>query len=467
MGVLEAIFAAGVVGAGGAGFPTHLKLKAGAELLIVNAAECEPLLASDRYVMRHFAGAVVRALVALREELGIGRVVIGTKAKYAAEIASLRTAIEAAGGGIEIGLVDSFYPAGDEQVLIHELTGRSVPPGGIPLDLGIVVINVTTVYMIAGALEGVPVTRRLVTVNGAVGRPVIVDAPVGTTAADLIAAAGGVAAGGRDGGTAGGPGAGGIGAGARLPGSAAAYKIVRGGPLMGRHYPMREAGVLGYGKADGGLIVLPGDNPIVTLLARPEERVILEARSICIQCRMCTEFCPRYLIGHPLRPHRVMRSVATNTEPQDLTDALLCVECGLCELFACPMGISPRQMCIMVKGQLRAAGVGLTTHESHPEQTADRPWRRVAQSRFIERLGLGGYPTLVEDLVSVNPYSVRIPLRHGVGRPAVPVVAAGEAVTTGQVIATVGRDDVGCLVHASIAGRVTEVTPDHISIEGT
>ena len=437
MGLLEAIFDGGVVGAGGAGFPTHKKLVPGTSLLIVNAVECEPLLASDRYVMRHYSDNVISALIRLGQELEIPRVVIGIKRTYLDEIASLRTAIAKTGAVIEIYEVDSFYPAGDEQILIHEITGQTVPPGQIPLALGIVVLNVTTVYTIACALEGQPVTRRLVTVNAEVNHPVIVDAPVGVMPADLISAAGGT--------------------------NLTDYRIVRGGPMMGRKY-QRDA-VFGYGKADGGLLVLPPANPVISLNDKPMERVISEARSICIQCSICTELCPRYLVGHQMRPHRVMRAVATQCNPTDLTDALLCCECGVCELFACPMGLSPRQMNILVKRQLREAGVGIADTEVHLDHTSGRPYRRIAQSRFIERLGLGGYPNHLNDYVSIEPDSVRIPTRHGVGKPSTPVVGVGDVVACGQVIAEVAREDVGCLVHASIEGRVTQVSADEICIE--
>jgi len=232
---------------------------------------------------------------------------------------------------------------------------------------------------------------------------------------------------------------------------------------MGRQYPMDAE--IGYGKADGGLLVLPLDNPVVLLQAKPLERVILEARSICIQCSLCTELCPRYLIGHQMRPNRVMRSVATGTNPQDLTDALLCCECGICELFSCPMGLSPRQMNILVKKQLREAGVGVSDTVVHTENTEARAYRRIAQSRFIERLRLGGYPNHLTEAVSIEPYNVRIPTRHGVGKPASPVVSVSETVRVGQLIADVDREDLGAKVHASIPGRVTEVTGEHICIE--
>ena len=439
MALLDDIFAAGVIGAGGAGFPTHKKLVKGAKLLIINAVECEPLLASDRLIVRQNAAEIVAALDDIATELDIPRVVIGIKHHYTAEIAALRQAIAEAGAAIDIHELDSVYPAGDEQVLIFEITGQTVPPGGIPIALGIVVSNVTTVLNIARARQGQPVTRRWVTVNGAVADPVILDVPIGTTPADLIAAAGGVT----------------------IPNG----KLVRGGPMMGRQYAMGQAASFGYGKADGGLLVLPDSNPIFLRSARSVERILEETRSTCIQCRMCTDLCPRYLIGHEMRPHRVMRSVATGTGGTDLLDALLCCECGICELFACPMGISPRQVNIIVKGQLRQAGAKVEDTTVHQDQIQLRAGRGVAQSRLIERLQLTDYSNTLTQWRVFDPDRVMIPMRHGVGRPATPVVGVGDSVATGQVIAEVGRDDVGCLVHASIDGRVTDVSPDQIVIE--
>ena len=267
MSLEQQVFDAGVVGAGGAGFPTYKKLAKGAELLVINAVECEPLLASDRYLMRHDAARIVAGARAAADACGIPRIVIGTKSHYTREIAALEQAIAEAGADIAIHGLDSFYPAGDEQVLIYEITGRTIPPGGLPLDVGVINTNVTTAANIARAVEGIPVTRRLVTVTGEVRHPVIVDAPVGTTAADLIQAAGG----------------------ANLD----QYVIVRGGPMMGKQNPMSQAETLGYGKADGGLVVLPADHPLVQFVSKPLDRLLNETKSMCIQCQMCTNLCPR------------------------------------------------------------------------------------------------------------------------------------------------------------------------------
>ena len=129
------------------------------------------------------------------------------------------------------------------------------------------------------------------------------------------------------------------------------------------------------------------------------------------------------------------------------------------------MGLSPRRMNVIVKGGLRAAGVKVDDTTVYADQTTPREYRRISQSRLIERIGLGAYPNHLEESRVFEPDRVRIPTRHGVGRPSTPIVAVGESVTVGQIIAQVEMSDVGCLVHASIAGTVSEVTPDYISIE--
>ena len=439
MSLERQVFDAGIVGAGGAGFPTYKKLVAGVELLVINAAECEPLLSSDQYLMRHFADRVVAGATAVAAAGGIPRVVIGTKEHYIREIEALEQAIARAGAPTRIHKVDSFYPAGDEQVLIYEITGRTVPPGGIPLDVGIVVMNVTTVAEVAAAIDGQPVTRHFVTVTGEVARPVVVDAPIGATAADLIAAAGGA--------------------------TADQYVIVRGGPMMGRHHPAADGPTLGYGKADGGLVVLPATHPLVEFVGKPLERLLNETKSMCIQCRMCTDMCPRYLIGHQMRPHRVMRSLQTGLDDDSLTDALLCCECGICELYACPMGLSPRRMNVYVKGLLRAQGTATPDRNVYPDHATAREYRAIAQQRFIDRWQLSDYPTGVDDMVRLDPSTVRLPLKQGVGQAARPCCVPGDRVSAGQVVAEVGFGEVGALVHASIDGRVADVDATHITIQ--
>ena len=157
MNLTEVVKASGIVGAGGAGFPTHVKLNAKAECFVVNAAECEPLIETDKYLCRTYAPQIVAAVVAVAAHLEAKRAVIALKGKYKAEIAALSDAIKLADAPVEIFEMGTFYPAGDEQTMVQQVTGRSVPERGLPLDVGCVVDNVGTLLNIFDAIQGRPV----------------------------------------------------------------------------------------------------------------------------------------------------------------------------------------------------------------------------------------------------------------------------------------------------------------------
>jgi Na+-translocating ferredoxin:NAD+ oxidoreductase RnfC subunit len=165
-----------------------------------------------------------------------------------------------------------------------------------------------------------------------------------------------------------------------------------------------------------------------------------------------------------MRPHRVMRAVGTQTGATDLLDALACCECGICELFSCPMGLSPRRVNVYVKGLLRADGITKPVPDVFAEQTLERDYRRIAPGRFTDRWKLSHYQHRITEVVVAEPDRVVIPTRHGVGKAAVPCVEAGQSVATGEVIAQVPFGEVGALVHASIDGQVSDVTASHITI---
>ena len=186
MELIEAIKKAGVVGAGGAGFPTHVKLNAKAEYLIINAAECEPLIETDKFLCREFADRIIDTILLMGHHLEAQHIVIGLKAKYKAEIAALEKAIREKHAAVEIFPMRTFYPAGDEQVLVQQVTGRSVPERGLPLNVGAVVENVGTVLSIADALEDKPVTEKYLSVTGAVREPVMFKVPLGTPIRRII-----------------------------------------------------------------------------------------------------------------------------------------------------------------------------------------------------------------------------------------------------------------------------------------
>ena len=261
MNLIDVIKNAGVVGAGGAGFPTHLKLNAKADWFIVNAAECEPLIETDKYLCRVYADKIIAAAEIVAGHLGAKHIVIVTKQSYAAEITALRAAINKADSRTELFLSGVFYPAGDEQIIVQMVTGKSVPERGIPLAVGAVVDNVGTLCAIYDAVvEGVSVHTKYLSVVGAVERPMLMHAPIGTPLMECIEKAHPYN---KD------------------------FAVILGGPMMGRMLAdkdeIRRATVT---KTLGNLLVLPKDHYLVTRSKRSIERIRMQTRSACIQCRI-------------------------------------------------------------------------------------------------------------------------------------------------------------------------------------
>ena len=436
MSILEKIEAAGVVGCGGAGFPTHKKLTGSIETLIINGAECEPLLRTDRWLMRNKAPQLIKAIAALGQELRIGELVIAVKHHYEEEVAALRAAIREANAPIRIHELESFYPAGDEQTIVYEVTGRAVPPGGIPMAVGAVVDNVATIYSVALAMEGYPFTQKYLTVTGEVKNPTVLKVPVGTSVEACIALAGGAKL--RD------------------------YRVVSGGPMMGKLIPEGELERAVVTKTTSALLVLPADGYHARTSAVDLGRMVRRAKSACIQCTACTQLCPRHLLGHPLEPHRIMRRLAMGGELSDLVldptvqNAALCCECGICEVYACPMGLFPRKINQLLKGELRRAGIRPAAEGGAVSPLREE--RKAPSEKTAARAGVHKYYNYeIKDLITHLPQRVEIPLNMHIGAPAVPTVQVGDHVYHGTLIARPPEGALGALVHASIDGRVAAV----------
>ena len=184
----------GIVGAGGAGFPTYAKLDERAETIILNCAECEPLLRLHRQLLEKYAQEIVETFHMMGQVVGAKEVVIGIKKAYKKTIEALEEVIGEY-PEVRLGLLDEVYPAGDEVVLIYEVTGKVVRPGGLPIESGVAVFNVETVYNVYRALnQQAPVTDKLVSVVAEVERPVTVRVPIGTTIEETVRLAGNVTA---------------------------------------------------------------------------------------------------------------------------------------------------------------------------------------------------------------------------------------------------------------------------------
>ena len=201
--------------------------------------------------------------------------------------------------------------------------------------------------------------------------------------------------------------------------------------------------------------MLPEEHLLVRFARLEPEAMRSRARSCCIQCRCCTDLCPRYLLGHPIFPHLTMRAFGMGAGPEP--SASLCMECGICELFACPMGLNPRRIQQLAKEELRTLGQK-PAFSMADEQREVRLWRQLPSDRLAQRLQLDFYAFPTPDTaVPVSARMVRVPLRQHIGAPATPMVRVGDRVRAGQEIGSMAEGQLGASVHASIAGVVTEV----------
>jgi Na+-translocating ferredoxin:NAD+ oxidoreductase RnfC subunit len=433
--------AAGVVGAGGAGFPTYVKAQGRAEYALVNAAECEPLLKKDQKILEYFPEKVFDGLELLMAAAGAAKGVVGIKKKHEKIIPRLE-AIAKARKHISILKMGDYYPAGDEQCLVYEATGRIVPPGGIPLEVGCVVANVETLYNAAFAPR--PVTETFVTVNGGVKAPATFRMPVGVTWRECVENfCGGFTV--KD----------------------PAY--IDGGPMMGKVQTDFDLPLV---KASGGIVVLPKDHSLIGKKAQSRPVFTRIGRSACDQCSFCTEFCPRYLLGHNVQPHRVMRTMLFSGGPEHKLHSqygLLCCECALCSLYSCPEGLHPSAACVSAKGDLREQKIGFKNSGlntgAKPEVHPVRDFRKVPVSKLVRRLGLEDYnkPAPWSD-AAYKPAKVRILMSQHIGVPCAPCVKEGQRVEKGAVVGDVPADKLGCPVHASISGTVGRVNEKYVEI---
>ena len=436
MSLVEKIKQAGVVGAGGGGFPTHVKFAAKADTVIANGAECEPLLHKDAVVMERQAKEMIRGMQLAMEAVGATVGIVGIKAKNKHAVEAVQAAC--AGTAVRVHLLGDYYPAGDEYDLVYESTGRLIPPGGIPLNVGAVVCNVETYINIAAAAEGKPVTHKTLTIAGAVKHPVTITVPLGVSLRDCIAAAGGA--------------------------TVDDPVIAIGGMMMGETTDKLDRPVT---KTTGGVIVLARDHSVVERKLKPAPQQNAIGKSACDQCRYCTELCPRFLLGYAVEPHQVMRTLAfTATGAERFNDwAAMCCSCGLCTLFSCPEQLYPKEACDQSKAELRKNNVkyaGPTMVEVHPM----RDGRRVPIKSLMERLDIAQYDDPAHwQAKEISAKRLVLPLKQSAGAPSVAIVKAGDRVTAGQQITEIAEKALGARIHAPVAGVVTEVTAQHIIIE--
>ena len=427
----------GICGAGGAGFPSYAKLNEKADTIILNCAECEPLLKVHRHILKAYTFEILKALKLICETVGAKNCIIATKPSYKRTVEALKEALVAY-PDIRLSLLPETYPAGDEVITIYETTGRVVPAGDIPISVGVSVYNVETVYNIYRAVwEQKPVTHKYVTMAGEVENSVTLHVPLGTTFKELITLAGGA--------------------------TVENYKLISGGPMTG--VLVSPEGVVT--KTTNAIIVLPENHPVIIRKENKTNINVKRVMSACCQCKSCTDMCPRHLLGHPIEPSEIMRAVSTGTinNPQAIVNAAYCSNCGVCELYACPQSLSPRAIIQELKMALKNKGVQLEKPEIEPVSDK-RAYRQIPKSRVTARLGLTSYnrlAPLTDEIPDVK--TVKVLLQQHAGAPAVAAVQEGDHVQTGQIIATPKEKALSNTIHAPLDGKVTVVCEQFIIIQ--
>jgi RnfABCDGE-type electron transport complex C subunit len=433
--LIQSVREAGIVGAGGAGFPTHVKLAAKAEYFILNGAECEPLLRVDQQLMKVYTHEIITGMKLVMAALDAKEAFIAIKGKHKEAIKAVTDCIDDT--SISVIVLEDFYPAGDEQVLVYEVLKRVVPEMGIPLKVGCVVMNAETVLNIYNSTKQIPVTDTYLTVTGKVKEPVTLKLPVGASVRDVLDHCGIM--------------------------ETEGIKVIDGGPMMGKIIGSLDDPIT---KTTKGLIVLDESHSLIRKKSMPIDRARRISRVACEQCRMCTDLCPRFLLGHNMQPHKMMRKVSYNYE--DLTGAemaFLCCECNICELYACPVNITPKSINVLYKGLLTGKGIKYQPEKTDFQPRATRDYRKVPVKRLIQKLGLQAYDR--EALIKEMPYvpdKIRVSLKQHTGAPAIPVVDLGQLVKRGELIGEIPENALGARIHSSIDGKVTAID-QYITIE--
>jgi Na+-translocating ferredoxin:NAD+ oxidoreductase RnfC subunit len=428
----------GVVGAGGAGFPSYCKLAEGADTLLINAVECEPLLYTSYTLLQERIRDIVIGMRAVMEYAHIARGLLAVKDYRAAKL-GYSDGQELA-PGVFIKYIPNVYPMGDEINLIYTATGRVVPPGQLPITRGVIVFNTETIYNIGLVVQfGQPVTKTYLTISGDIPKAYCVKVPVGMKISEVLSVMG-----------------------VTVPDT---HVVIDGGPSMGTVVNLSTDVVK---KPCSGLLILPKTIPAVRNKLRTKEDNFRRAASVCCQCNRCTDLCPRHLLGYPLEPHKMVRSTlsAAMADPELIKTATMCCGCDICSTLACCQEISPMQIIKEYKGILAKNRMKYVADPSEQfTPSPERESRMVSAGKWKEMLGVAKYdkfpPIYVEEKLKAK--EVFVPMSQHIGAPAIPVVKVGDEVKENQLIAQ-AAEGLSVPHFAPISGKVTYVDAKTIVI---
>ena len=426
---------AGIVGAGGAGFPSYAKLADGANVLVINGAECEPLLYTDYILLKRELPMVVDGIKAVVDYLGVPRALLCVK-DHTAKKLNIKDG-QSLDDKIFYKVLPDVYPMGDEISLIYQATGRVVKPGNLPISAGVIVYNVETCLNIANAIvKGNAVTEKWLTVAGDVAEPAVVKVPVGTPISVIFESLG-----------------------VKVSEN---HVVLDGGPSMGKVIDYENAVVT---KTTKGLLVLPKNISAVESKFIDGAKSVARAETACCQCTRCTDICPRHLLGYPIEPHKMVRTAkgAVKVSPEMVITATLCCGCGICETLACCQGISPKAVINEYKTLLAKEKLKYVAN-SDVTPSLEREYRMIPSPRWESVLGVQKFDRVATYRGEIQPNKVEILLRQHIGAPSIPVVNTGDKVEKGDLIAK-ANDGLSLPQYASIQGTVTVHDNLKITIE--
>lgn len=416
----------GIVGAGGAGFPSYAKLADGADLLLINGAECEPLLATDYILLRDELDLVLQGISEIVAKTSISKAYIAVKAHNAERLGWSDG--DKLSDNVYARALPDVYPLGDEISLIYEATGRLIKPGKLPITEGIIVYNVETMYNLGRGIRfNEPVTAKWLTIGGDIKNPTVIRVPLGAKISDIFE---------------------------RLDIEVKeGYTVLDGGPSMGKIINPKTYTV---NKTTKGILILPDNSQAILSKKTNGDLAIKRAETACCQCTRCTDMCPRNLLGYPLEPHKMVRTAmgAVEAMPEMVISATLCCGCGVCESLACNQGISPRAVIdnykkLLAKNKLRFDKSG--EYSVAPE----REYRMLPYKKWMSALGVSGFDKDTDFGGEMKDFSrVELTLSRHIGIPSIPSVKDGDIVSEGDLIAS-AQDGLSLPQHASISGRVT------------
>ena len=433
MNIADKVKNAGIVGAGGAGFPTYVKLQSKPDTYICNAAECEPLLYTDYYVIKNNISDIIKGLKIAMETTGAKQGFFAIKKKRKALFPLIEEEIEKQkANNIKLFPLGDYYPAGDEQSLVYDVTGRIVPQKGIPIDVGVVVNNALTLAQITKAVENnEPVYKRHVSVVGEVENPFVALVNIGTPFKALIEYA--------------------------KPKEGTV--LIEGGVMMGNVKTPEDV----VTKTTGALVFLKENNPAVREKTASFETVTRFSKAACCQCTECTVLCPRYNLGHKIEPHMIMRTLnyGLDSTSHIAQAAFLCCQCGVCSMFACPFGLSPKRVYAYFRQKLKDYNMPAIEHKADPFNEA----KKVPTKRLMARLGilhLDITPEFIGEFQYNGDYV--IPLKQHIGAPSIPVVKEGERVSKGQPVSKCEEKSLCVPVHSPTDGIIKKVNNNFVII---